>query len=65
VTTERGFRPEPSSCSCHLPDGAWGSGGWHYTRYRNNPEGAKLEGEPFVYERCPRYMEACARKAAA
>lgn len=26
-------RAEPSSCSCHLPEGCWGDGGWHFATF--------------------------------
>jgi hypothetical protein len=36
---------EPSACSCDLPRGAWGSGGWHHFRYDRATLFAKAKRE--------------------
>lgn len=57
-------------CSCILPTGAWGTDGWHHSRYTKEqllakakrdsievPENyAKYIGTAFAYQQCPRYL---------
>jgi len=48
---------DPAACTCVLPEGHWGSRGWHFRQRpaeEADPGQGRYEGQPLAYERCLR-----------
>lgn len=53
------YMQNPSHCSCHLPEGMRGSGGWHLRE-----DTSSYSGKPVItaVERCPAYWAKAGRE---